>query len=128
MSNTDAASAAWTWIRAGFGRVLHEPLRWLGMTLVYMVIALVLKRIPFLGNYVLALLTPIAIASAMIAVRSPVQSAPPTAKGWLHALTVDGAHELLQVFRREEQAFSTIIVCVVTLGLFVLVSIPELLI
>jgi len=119
---------ALAWIKAGFARVGREPARWLGMTLVYLFIALVLKRIPFLGNFVLALFTPVALASAMIAARSTLQPTPRGARAWWRALTTDGARELVQVFRREEQAFAIVIVCVVTLGLVVLLNIPELLI
>lgn len=117
------------WAREGFERVRREPARWLGITLVYLAIALLLKRIPFLGNFVLVLITPIMFAGALLAARSttPV-AAPADAKGWLHALTVDGARELFQVFRREDHSFAIVIVCIVTLGMVVLINIPELLI
>jgi hypothetical protein len=128
MQNTFSTSDAMTWVRSGFDRVQREPARWLGMTLVYLAIALVFKRIPFLGNFILVLLTPIAIAGALIAVRSPLRSGPVGAKAWLHSLTAEGARDLFQVFRREEQGFAIVIVSIVTLGLFVLISIPELLI
>jgi hypothetical protein len=129
MQNTALpASEAWTWMRAGFERVWREPARWLGMALIYLLAALVLKRIPFFGNYVLALLTPIAVGGALLAARSTLQHSPAGAHGWLRALGAGGLRELFQVFRREEHAFAIIVVCIVTLGLFVLISIPELLI
>ncbi len=126
--NTPAHEAL-AWIRNGFERVRAEPARWLGMTLVYVALALALKRIPFLGNFVLVLVTPVMFASALIAARSTNRvAAPVDAAGWARALTVDAARELFQVFRREEHAFAIVIVCIVTLGLVVLVNIPELLI
>ncbi len=128
MQSTITTNEALAWVRAGFDRVQREPARWLGMTFVYLLIALILKRIPFLGSYVLALLTPITIAGAMLAARSSLQPAPVGANAWLRALSADGARELFQVFRREDHSFAIVIVCVVTLGLVVLVNIPELLI
>jgi hypothetical protein len=122
-------SDALAWMREGYERVRAEPARWLGMSLVFLAIALGLKRIPFLGNFVLVLITPIMFAGALLAARSPVRAPMPRdAKGWLRALTVDSARELFQVFRREEHAFAIIIVCILTLGLVVLLNIPELLI
>ena len=123
-----SANSALPWIREGYARVLREPLRWLGMTLVYLAIALLLKRVPFLGNFVLVLITPIMLAGALLAARTPLVPAPADAKGWLNALTLDAGHELFQVFRREDHAFAIVIVCIVSLGLIVLVNIPELLI
>src|SRR6266566_3961852 len=109
-NNTKQIGAALAWVRSGFEQLWREPARWLGMTLVYLVIALVLKRIPFLGNFVLVLITPVTLASA------------------LRALTAEAARDLFRVFEREERAVTTVIVCIVTLGFVVLVSIPELLI
>lgn len=122
------AGEAFTWIRAGYERLRHEPARWLGMTLVYLIVALLLKRIPFLGNFVLVLLTPAMLASALIAARSAPGPTPANAREWLRALTIEPLRELFQVFRREEHTFAIVIVCIVTLGLVVLVNIPELLI
>jgi hypothetical protein len=120
--------AALSWIREGYTRVWHEPARWLGMTLVYLVVALLLKRVPFLGNFVLVLITPIMLAGALLAARSAAAPALVGAQGWLNALTRDAAQELFQVFRREDHAFAIVIVCILSLGLIVLVNIPELLI
>ena len=122
------ANAALPWIRESYARVLREPARWLGMTLVYLAIALVLKRVPFLGNFVLVLITPIMLAGALFAARSPPAPAPAGAGAWLTALTRDAAQELFQVLRREEHTFAVVIVCILSLGLIVLVNIPELLI
>ncbi len=121
-------SDALGWIGAGFERLAREPVRWLGMTLVYLVIALLLKRIPFLGNFVLVLFTPIMLSGALLAIRSAPRPAPADARGWWRALTVDAARELFQVFQREDRAFAGVITSIVTLGLVVLVNIPELLI
>jgi hypothetical protein len=120
---------ALAWVREGFERVRAEPVRWLGMSLVYITIALVLKRIPFLGNFVLVLLTPVMLASALLAARSTLRVPLPTdPKGWLRGFTVEAARELFQVFRREDHGFAIIIICILTLGLVVLLNIPELLI
>lgn len=122
------ASEAFSWIRTGFELVRRDPARWLGMTLVYLIIALLLKRIPFLGNFVLVLFTPIMLASALIAARAAPGPAPADARAWLRALTVESMRQLFRVFRREDHAFAITVVCIITLGLVVLVNIPELLI
>ena len=130
MQNRDvAAGYALAWMREGWDRLRREPTRWLGMTLMFFVIGSVLKNIPFLGNFVLVLISPIMLAGALIAARSNAAVAPPQdAKQWFQVLTLDGLRELFQVFRREDHAFAIVIVCIVTLGLVVLVNIPELLI
>lgn len=129
MQISDAGVLALAWMREGWDRLHREPARWLGMTLMFFVIALALKRIPFLGNFVLVLISPIMLAGALLAVRSTASAvAPQNIKQWFHVLTLDGVRELFQVFRREDHAFAIVIVCIVTLGLVVLISIPELLI
>jgi hypothetical protein len=115
------------WIYVGLERVWREPVRWLGMTLVYLAIALVLTRIPFLGNFVLVFLTPIMLASAMIVARNEPKPHPAWWRGVAHALTDGALRELFRVFRSEARAVTIVIVCIVTMGLFVLVNIPELL-
>jgi hypothetical protein len=129
LNGNGSAVLALAWMREGWERLRLEPARWLGMTLVFFAIAMALKRIPFLGNFVLVLISPIMLAGALLAVRASVSIAmPQDAKQWFHVLTLDGARELFQVFRREDHAFAIVIVCIVTLGLVVLVNIPELLI
>jgi hypothetical protein len=134
MQNNDTSvhqplSQSLSWIRNGWERVQREPARWLGMTLVFLAIALALKHIPFLGNFVLVLIAPIMLASALLAARSTnTVPAPQNAQQWLRALTLDALRELFQVFRREDHTFAIVIVCIVTLGLVVLINIPELLI
>jgi hypothetical protein len=123
------ASEAFSWIRTGFERVRREPARWLGMTLIYLVVALLLRPIPsLLYNLVLAFLTPIMLASALIAARSAPVPTPADWRGWLRALIVDALRDLFQVFRREDHTFAIVIVCIVTLGLVAVVNIPALLI
>lgn len=122
------ASAGWSWVREGMQRLRRAPIRWLGMGLVFLLIALVLLRIPLLGGFVLVLLAPIMLAGALLAARDNAPApAPRGAAGWLRAFTLTALGELFQVFRREEHAFAIVIVCILTLGLVVLVNIPELL-
>jgi len=130
MQNRDGSAAhALAWMREGWDRLHREPARWLGMTLMFFAIGLILKNIPFLGNFVLVLISPIMLAGALMAARSsPAMTAPQDTKQWFQTFTLDGLRELFQVFRREDHAFAIVIVCIVTLGLVVLVNIPELLI
>lgn len=125
-----ATTEALTWIRAGFNRVRSEPARWLGMAVVYLAIALLLRLITinFLYKAVLALPSTFMLASAMIAARAPIGANPTNARGWLYALTIGAARELFQVFRREEHGFLIVLVSIVTLGLIMLVDTPVLLI
>lgn len=128
-NNEIPTSHAFAWIRSGWERLQREPARWLGMTIVFVAIALLLKIIPVLGNFMLVLIAPIMLASALMVARSnTVNPAPQNAKQWLRALTVDSLRELFQVFRREDYAFAIVIVCIVTFGLVAIVNIPELLI
>jgi hypothetical protein len=130
MQNSDVpVHDAAAWIRGGWERLQREPARWLGMTVVFFAIGIALKHIPFLGSFVLVLISPIMLAGALLAARSTtVVSTPRDAKEWARALTVEGARDLFQVFRREDYAFAIVIVCIVALGLVVVVNIPELLI
>ena len=118
---------AMAWIRNGIHRVQSEPARWLGLTFIYFVVALLLKFIPFFGNYVIVLISPIPLASALMITRENTPSVTPTdALGWVRAVTIDAARDSLRVFREEDHSFAIIIVCIVTLGMTMLVSLPEL--
>lgn len=130
-ATNNSSNEATSWIRAGFERVQQEPARWLGMSLVFIVFALVVRLIiPFalIYNFLLTLIAPMMLASALIAARSAPVPTPIDRRGWIRALSVDAWRELFQVFRREDHTFAIVITCIVMLGLVVLVTIPELLI
>lgn len=124
-NRTGAAQAA-AWLACGWGTLRREPQLWIGMTLLYFGIALLLKRIPFMGDFVLVLITPLLLAGALRAARAPGARA---ARGRrLDALLVRPLRALFQAFGEQEKLLAHALVCVLTLGFVMLVSIPEFLI
>jgi hypothetical protein len=124
------ATEALAWLRGGWARLQQEPLRWLGMALTYVVIALLFKPIPLPINFLLILVTPVLLGGALIAARNvhPTSVAPADANGVLRALTTGAWSELFQPFRREEHMFPIVIASIVMIGIAFAVNIPILLI
>lgn len=127
------------WIACGAALVVRDPWLWLGMTAIYFLIALLLLAIPFAGSFVLILITPIMLAGALLAARSGrrgvVEAAEPAAtlpsgsvrQRLLQDLLKRPARTLFQVLADTDRTLTMIIVCIVSLGLAILVAIPELL-
>lgn len=122
------------WIACGWNQVRHNPELWLGMALVYFLIALALKLIPFMGNLVLILISPLLLAGALTAARAnPAPGSPPPAAAArseklryvLSRYLQQPARQLFQLCTREDKVFSLIIVCILALGLVMVVGIAE---
>jgi len=127
-NRTGAAQAA-AWLACGWSRFRREPEFWIGMTLLYFGIALLLKRIPFMGDFVLVLITPLLLAGALRAARASVARGTRAAPGRrLEALLLRPLRALFQAFGEQEKLLAHALVCVLTLGFVILVSIPEFLI
>ncbi len=124
------------WIGCGCKLLRRRAGLWLSMSALYFVLALALKRIPFLGNFVLILISPVALAGALLVARA-------LARGELlpelTALDRRGLRRIVHIALRRpahvlfeqpmgdlDRALALIIVCIVTLGLAVAVAIPEL--
>jgi hypothetical protein len=125
-----------TWIHCGLDIVRRDAAHWLGMTLIYFVIALALKQIPFVGDLLVILITPLLLAGALVFLRDrttvppagdpdAVTSAPPGGRQWLDRLILGPLRTLFQVTGREEYLFPSIIVCILGLGLVMVTGILE---
>lgn len=128
-ANRAGAAQAAAWLACGWGTFRREPQLWIGMTLLYFGIALLLKRVPFMGDFVLVLITPLLLAGALRAARAALAKGSRTARGGrLDTLLLRPLRALFQAFGEQEKLLAHTLVCVLTLGFVVLVSIPEYLI
>jgi uncharacterized membrane protein len=64
-----ATGRGWSWIAEAFGLFRRNPLIWIALNLVLLLIALALGQIPVLGSYLIYLLTPLFLAGLMTAAR-----------------------------------------------------------
>jgi hypothetical protein len=129
------------WIVLGTRMVLDRKSLWFGMTAVYFVFAFLLKLIPFMGDLLLILITPMLLAGV---VRGRAQeghsgqtgeagAAPTPFQAWI----AGPVQELLRIFTQEEEhtregtpadlgtnkAFDAVLLGIITLGLAMLVKI-----
>jgi uncharacterized membrane protein len=64
-----ATGRGWRWIADAYGLFRRNPLIWIALNLVLLLIALALGQIPVLGSYLIYLLTPAFLAGLMFAAR-----------------------------------------------------------
>ncbi len=119
------------WWHGGYDIVRRDPALWLGMGLLYILVALLLKRIPFLGNFMLVLITPIPVAGVWLTIRqlTGVTHVPTPGPDWRERLRFyvgRPARALVAGFRQEVHALPLVMICIITLGLVIAVSIVEL--
>jgi hypothetical protein len=119
-----------TWIACGRRLVLKQKLLWYGMTLVYLLLGFVLKLIPFMGDLLLILITPMLLAGVVWGraqknhaepVPKPKPSSP--AQALLQAWIAQPAQELMRIFTQEDKMFAAVLLGIVTLGLAMTVKI-----
>lgn len=122
------ARAALDWIVCGATRVRRERERWIGAALVYLIIAVVLHPVPFLGDLVLILLSPFLLGSLLQAAEQEALP-PPVALKRRHWRALAQAY-LLQplrgfgrLFRDEERLLPTLMLSILALGGVVLAQI-----
>lgn len=118
------------WIVCGQRRVLEQKSLWYGMTAVYFIFGFVLKMIPFMGDLLLILITPMLLAGVVWG-RAQEQYAEPVAmpgssrpavvlfQTWI----AQPAQELMRIFTQEDKMFGAVLLGIVTLGLAMLVKI-----
>lgn len=115
------------WIVLGARMVLDRKSLWFGMTAVYFVFAFLLKLIPFMGDLLLILITPMLLAGV---VRGRAQeshsgqtaeagAAPTLFQAWV----AGPVQELLSIFVQEDKVFGAMLLGIITLGLAMLVKI-----
>ena len=122
-----AIGRAGAWIACGWRLIQEHKSLWFGMTGLYLVFAFLLKCIPFMGDLLIILITPMLLAGvvwgrahAHHAATPPASgSAPPWSQGWL----VQPARELGLIFNHEDKIFPAVLLGIITLGLSTLVRI-----
>jgi hypothetical protein len=118
------------WIVQGWHLVQEQPPLWFGMAAIYLVFGFTLKLIPFMGDLLLVLITPMLLASVVMVlareksathrhVNGVTSSMPALLQTWL----VLPAQELVSIFIREDKVFVAVLLGIVTLGLAMLVKI-----
>ncbi len=131
-----------TWIASAWRLFRKQPVPWLGMTLIYVVVALLLKQIPFMGDLVLILITPLMLAGALLTARSmerpaangaianetspsPEADVGSNRRDALLAHALKPVRLLFQAFTSQEKVLVVVVVCILTLGLAMVVKIVE---
>lgn len=133
------------WIVFGVRAVLDRKPLWFGMTAVYFVLGFLLNMIPFMGDLLLILITPMLLAGVVWGRTREYQTGqageadtalPPT-PGMFQAWVTGPAQELTRIFSQEEEragdgvpadqrtgkAFDAVLLGIITLGLVMLVQI-----
>jgi len=118
------------WIVQGWHRVQEQPPLWFGMAAIYLVFGFTLKLIPFMGDLLLVLVTPMLLAGVIAglvreksAVHENVNSKAASMPALLQVWLAQPAHELVSIFIREDKVFGAVLLGIVTLGLAMLVKI-----
>ena len=118
------------WIAQGWHLVQEQPPLWFGMTAVYLALGFTLKLIPFMGDLLLVLVTPMLLAGVVgglarekSAVHPNVNSEAFSISALLQIWLVQPAQELVSIFTREDKVFGAVQLGIVTLGLVMLVKI-----
>jgi hypothetical protein len=100
------------------------------MTAIYLVLGFTLKLIPFMGDLLLVLVTPMLLASVVAvlareksAVHENMNSKAASMPTLLQAWLAQPAQELISIFIREDKVFGAVLLGIVTLGLAMLVKI-----
>ncbi len=118
------------WIACGRRMVLKQKSLWYGMTAVYFILGFVLKLIPFMGDLLLILITPMLLAGVVWG-RAQEQYAEPVAMPrstspammYFQTWIAQPAQELMRIFIQEDKMFGAVLLGIVTLGLAMLVKI-----
>ena len=120
-----------TWIACGRRLVLEQKPLWYGMTAVYFVLGFVLKLIPFMGDLLLILITPMLLAGVVWG-RAQEQHAEPAAKpdssspalALFQTWIAQPAQELMRIFTQEDKMFAAVLLGIVTHDANLLVIYP----
>ena len=120
-----------TWIAQGLRLVQKQKSLWYGMTAIYFVLGFLLKLIPFMGDLLLILITPMLLAGVVWGraqdndvdrVRTTSQ-APISAAMLFQTWLLRPTQELARIFAHEVKVFGAVLLGIVTLGLVMLVKI-----
>ena len=123
----------WSWIMGGWRMVKKDISLWVGMGLIFMLIAIVLKLIPFIGLLLLVLLGPMVMAGAMqiadtidqgtyvkpAASGSGLGQLPQRMIAWFQY----AAGRLFSAFTDEDKVLPLMVISTLTLGIVVIINI-----
>ena len=123
----------WSWIMGGWRVVKKDISLWVGMGLIFMLIAIVLKLIPFIGLLLLVLLGPMVMAGAMqiadtidqgtyvkpAASGSGLGQLPQRMIAWFQY----AAGRLFSAFTDEDKVLPLMVISTLTLGIVVIINI-----
>ena len=113
------------WIGCGW-RLLQSSLPlWIGMSFLYLVLAVLLEVIPFAGHLLLVLLSPMLLAGALYALPTASAATRPAAPA--EFVTVP-ARQLLQAFSTEARVYPAVLMGIMVVGLVVAIAIVQYLI
>ncbi len=123
---SNAARRGWSWIVGSWSLLRKDWALWLGMTLVYMVIAVALKMIPFIGVLILILISPAMLAGVLHGARdlealvhgANIRDAR-GARGHLHC----AVRQLFSGFTREDELLPIMVISTLTLSAAVIIEI-----
>ena len=123
----------WSWATGGWRLVKKDISLWAGMGLIFMLIAIVLKLIPFIGLLLLVLLSPMVMAGAMqtadtidqgtyvkpAASGSGLGQLPQRMVAWFQY----AAGRLFSAFTDEDKVLPLMVISTLTLGMVVIINI-----
>ncbi|MHB8622407.1 MAG: hypothetical protein ACYC9J_05030 [Sulfuricaulis sp.] len=119
------------WIVHGHREVRQHRSLWFGMTAVYFLLGFLLKLIPFMGDLLLILISPMLLAGVVVgraqanraAQPADARHTPTAIATWLQAWVIQPAQELVRIFTADDKVFGAVLLGIVSLGLVMLVNI-----
>ena len=129
-ANRVPARHGWEWVTRGIALFRREPKLWLAMAFLYLVLAVALEQIPFIGWLVLALFTPtlmlgaLPVAAALDGAGLPAGALPTlpaerSPRAWLQylrSLFARALNRLLQGFTSEDKLLPIMVISTLLLG------------
>jgi hypothetical protein len=130
-NGTVGISRGMAWIAQGHQAVQKHKSLWFGMTAVYFMLGFLLKLIPFMGDLLLILITPMLLAGVAwgraqanhAGLPRDANRTPSSIPALLQAWVIQPAQELVRIFTDEDKIFGAVLLGIVTLGLVMLVKI-----
>jgi len=126
---------AWHWLACGWRLAHRSPQRFVAMSLWYVLIAVLLARLPFLGPLLLVLITPALAGGAWLTLRELTDDRAPAPtqidgerdglRSPLRRYVAQPLHALLRALSDERRALSTVVLCLVCLGVVMALKIIE---
>lgn len=119
----------WRWILCGRQLLQAQAPMWLGMAALYLLLAVLLETIPFVGHLVVVLFSPMLLASALLVLKESPIAPTDAVAGQPPANPLDyvrvPAARLLGAFSTESRIYAAVLMGIVVLGLVVVVAICQ---